>query len=375
MEGPRKLETLDGLRGFAALLVVVFHYRLTCGRVAEPTWFARGLLPFRFGFSGVNLFLVLSGFCLTLSLARRRAADASPTFRAFLLDRWRRIAPPFYAAMVVYLAAAPALQRLGVPATGGTSQPVRQVWTHLAFLHGLFPETICGVNDPFWSLSLEFQFYATLPLLFAMGLKFGPWRVLAVVAVLSLVWRAWILGRTPNRFYAVNGFLLARWGEFALGGSIASWYARPSRRGPGVAPLGGSALLLLAIGSWLSYRDRVLWSDYAYGLGYGALLTSVLLSAERGGRLGALFAWRPLAWTGSVSYSLYLTHSLVLALALAACRAAVPAPGPATDLTALVLALAGSLFAAWWFARVFEAPWHRRRALRAAVTAPQPQPA
>jgi len=372
MGEPRKLEVLDGLRGFAALLVVVFHYRLICGRVAEPSWFARGLMPFRFGFSGVNLFLVLSGFCLTLSLIRRRDAGRSPTFRAFLLDRWRRIAPPFYAAMVIYLAAAPALERLGAPPTGSTADPVRQVLSHVLFLHGLRPATLCGINDPFWSLSLEFQFYLTLPLLFALGLKLGPWRVLAFVAVLSLIWRTWILDQTPDRFHAVNGFLLARWAEFALGSATAFWYAAPDRRAVDPRSIGAAAILLLALGSWLSFADEVLWSDYAYGLGYGALLVSALLSAERGGRMGALFSSRPLTWAGSVSYSLYLMHSLVLALVLAGSRAMVVRPGLATDAATLAIAVGGSLAVAWGFARVFESPWRRRRAGWAVVKAPQP---
>ena len=96
MSTPRssaKLDCLDGLRGVAILLVVLFHL---AGGGGQPyhRLVASALTPFRFGYTGVHLFLVLSGFCLTHSLLRRAAAGRPPTIRSYLASRFWRIAPP-----------------------------------------------------------------------------------------------------------------------------------------------------------------------------------------------------------------------------------------------------------------------------------------
>ncbi len=357
MSDRKKLDVLDGLRGFAILLVVLFHYRLTAGDGTPPTLFFRGLAPFRFGYSGVNLFLVLSGFCLTLSLLRRTEAGAPPPLRAYLVSRWRRIAPPFYAAAAVYLAARPLLARAGVPPLGSGDHSTWQVVVHALFLHGLWPEAITAFNDPFWSLSLEFQFYATLPLLFASMLRFGPIPTLVVVTVASWLWRLAILSQPIDRFYAINGFMLARWPEFAIGSAVAFHHARPRPSSRGRATIGllsAAAPALLLLASWLALRDQALWSDYAYGLGYGTLLLIALPSNERRSPAAILFSARPLVWIGSISYSLYLTHSLFLALVLRGYRMLVSNPTSTTDALVVASALGVVLGGGWCFFQLVE---------------------
>src|SRR5947209_2000653 len=114
MTGAKKLEVLDGLRGIAVLSVIAFHHRLMSeGEIGHSTLYTL-LAPSRFGYAGVHLFLVLSGFCLTHSLIRRARAGQEPTLRTYLIHRWRRIAPPFYAAMALYLFAAAAARAFGL---------------------------------------------------------------------------------------------------------------------------------------------------------------------------------------------------------------------------------------------------------------------
>ena len=236
MKTAAKLECLDGLRGIAVLAVILFHHRLECESHRRSLLYSV-LAPSRFGHVGVHLFLVLSGFCLTYSLIRREQSGRYPTLRRFLADRWWRIAPPYYVAIALYLVANAVQVAAGFPSLRGEPNTLRQVAMHLGFLHGLREDTIEAINSPFWSLSLEFQFYATLPLLFAMAGRFGYGRVIAAVSVASFAWRAAVLYVVPGHAFLVNGFFLGRWTEFALGMGVAAWYAGPGRsevaNGPG----------------------------------------------------------------------------------------------------------------------------------------------
>ena len=268
---------------------------------------------------GVHLFLVLSGFCLTYSLIRREQSGRSPTLRRFLADRWWRIAPPYYVAIALYLVANAVQVAAGFPSLRGEPNTLRQVAMHLGFLHGLREDTIEAINSPFWSLSLEFQFYATLPLLFAMAGRFGYGRVIAAVFVASFAWRAAVLYVVPGHAFLLNGFFLGRWTEFALGMGVAAWYAGPGRsdvanRAGLVLRLAACGAILLGASSLAAGRGAVLAADPAIGAGFALILGATLVSAERGGRLGRMVASPMLVRVGAgCSFSLYLTHSLALA--------------------------------------------------------------
>ncbi|MDB5349999.1 MAG: hypothetical protein JWN86_1246 [Planctomycetota bacterium] len=317
MKAPAKLDCLDGMRGLAVLAVILFHHRLECESHVRSAFY--GLLaPSRFGFLGVHLFLVLSGFCLTYSLIRRTRAARAPTLRRFLADRWWRIAPPYYVAIALYLLAASLQADLGLPPLRAEPNTIRQVAMHVGFVHGLRGDTIEAINSPFWSLSLEFQFYAVLPLLFALSERLGYRWVIAGVAVLSLAWRAAVLRAMPSQTFLLHGFFLGRWAEFAFGMGVASWYAGRDGRAQAtpcvkVNGLLAAGCLLLVIGAGLSSRGAILVVDTTVGAGFALILTATLLSSEAGGRLGQLVASPYLVRIGVISYSLYLTHSLALA--------------------------------------------------------------
>src|SRR5436309_879806 len=102
MPANKQIACVDGLRGLAVIAVVLFHHRLQHERDALHSTFSQLLAPVRFGFSGVDLFFVLSGFCLTYSLLGRAKAGRFPTLQSYLSARWWRLAPPYYAAAALY---------------------------------------------------------------------------------------------------------------------------------------------------------------------------------------------------------------------------------------------------------------------------------
>jgi peptidoglycan/LPS O-acetylase OafA/YrhL len=362
MERPRKLDCLDGLRGLAVLLVILFHYRLMGESAPHFTMFYRAFAPFRFAYSGVHLFLVLSGFCLTHSLLRRIRAGPEVTLASYMRNRLWRIGPPYFAAIIVCLAFTSLVGSFGYRVGPSIPIDLRQLIIHGLFLHGYWPDTIQAINPPFWSLSLEFQFYLTLPLLFALAFRFGPARILGCVALLSLAWRVLVFYAMPDLMHLANGFFLGRWAEFTVGMTIAFWYNHPKRqptsprRGDLTVVLSG-LFLLAAFG--LAAAQKHLIVDFLFGAAYGALLVAVLISSDHGGWLARCVTLRPLVQVGVISYSLYLTHNLLLDWGTKAYRRCVTEPTSAADAMALCALIALVIAAGWGFYAAFESRFVR----------------
>ncbi len=367
---PPKLDALDGLRGLAILLVVLFHHRQAAEYHAVHTWAYRLLAPTRFGNCGVHLFLVLSGFCLTHSLLRRHAQGRPPSLRDYLVARWWRIAPPYYAAMALVTVFVLVLfAAVGEAIPEGRRIDARQVVYHLGFVHGLRTNTFDAISGPFWSLSLEFQFYLVLPLAFALGQRLGFVPLLAGALAVSLAWRAWVdasLGLPGH--YLMHGFFPGRWAEFLAGAAVASWINSPNRR-PASRGLVVS-LVMVGLGSLvaavaLAARGHVLTLDPTFGAGFAALLAATLLSAESGGSLGRWASVPLLARVGTISYSLYLTHMIPVEILGRLYTQAVPSPTAATELGWLLAMLVAVLAIGWAFHVAVE-----RRFLRSVDTRP-----
>ncbi|MGH7213847.1 MAG: acyltransferase family protein, partial [Tepidisphaeraceae bacterium] len=162
---PSHIEAVDGLRGLAALMIVVFHL---FGEMSGPAWrplFGINVLrPVHDFWWGVNLFLVLSGFCLFWPYARdpRRKLH----FVEFMKRRARRVIPAYYAAMLIV----PVLTVVIVWGSGLQIHRVllphgwHDVLLHALLLHSLTPETLHSWHPPAWSLGVEWIWYLGFPL-------------------------------------------------------------------------------------------------------------------------------------------------------------------------------------------------------------------
>jgi peptidoglycan/LPS O-acetylase OafA/YrhL len=314
---------IDQLRGFAALAVVVCHFAVSAYNAApnagEPPlpWLR---LVLGFGYLGVPLFFVISGFCIHLPQARALASRGAvePDWRRFFRRRFWRLYPPYLCAIALAVV-------LLLLSTGALPVPCWAIALQALLVHTFHPATFDGVNPPAWTLAVEAQLYLAYPIVLALVVRFRPWPALAIVLGITMLYRVWLnVSPMPPPFGGVAWeFFLARWFEWVLGALVAEWAV-----GRVVIPRWVRSVWTLvvasAIGLWLE------WHTWHYGLytvkepvdGVAfALLLLVALGgeSERSAAADAPREPRPLdalvapvgAWLAGVglySYSLYLVH-------------------------------------------------------------------
>jgi peptidoglycan/LPS O-acetylase OafA/YrhL len=300
----QRLDHIDALRGLAALYVVLHHVSKALAMPGTPL--ERLTQPFAYGRAGVDLFLVVSGFVLFLPIVQGwRPMEA---YGRFMARRAWRIVPPYYVAFALSY-----LIYWGVPGIAkrmyghGDDISLGNVLAHALMVNNLGPpQWQYGVNYVLWTIPLEFQLYATFPLLAWVLARLGPVRAAGAALFLTVVARYLVahLGLPQGLAASVPGFL----GVFVAGMAAAAIATRhpnlaaTPRRLLGLAALGALAAAVVA---WPT-AGSFLVSDAFFGLGFAALVLWL------GGRPRAIPA--PAAWLGRISYSLYLLHAPLLAI-------------------------------------------------------------
>ncbi len=309
---------IEGLRGVAVLLVLLFHADL----VGVPG-----------GFIGVDVFFVISGFLITGLLLRERERSGRIGFRAFYARRVRRLLPAGLVALTATLvASALVLPPLDQPQSlvDGAAAALSVSNIRFAAASGDYFASVASPSPflHFWSLSVEEQFYLAWPALLFLAARGRLPRVtlavvLGVIAVTSLLVNLFLTDVAVNwAFYS----LPSRAWQLAIGGLLAV-AAQPLTRVP---------VPILVTGGWLGLVGLILASVVFDGsLAYPGLpalvptLGAALLVASGTLRFGpgALLAVGPLRYLGRISYSLYLWHWPVLVLPAVALEAAPPLAG------------------------------------------------
>lgn len=276
--------------------------RRSAGWVSHaPDWLYRAMGTFWYGNLAVAAFIVLSGFCLQLSLFNR-ADGKIANLKVFYKRRARRILPPYYAALIASIAVAllvtqhqkvPPFDRY-VPVT------VDNVLAHVFLVHNFVPAWMYKINGVLWSIAIEAQLYVVFPLLVLGVVKIGRISVLAICS--ALAWLAVLYIPVAPKLYPWYGPL------FVLGMVSAHLAFRPNLlmgTRPWIARLVGCAALGGTIGA--AAQDAPLYvQDPFVGLAV-ACLCYVLTTTAQGPLISAL-SWRPLVTLGTFSYSLYLMH-------------------------------------------------------------------
>jgi len=361
------IDYIDGLRGIAIALVLLSH---AWGFSLVNTVRSPGYRTFFdhlawYGYEGVSLFLVLSGFCLSMAPLRKVRGGEPDPFRPaqFFGRRAWRILPPYYVALALYvLVDAVYARERWRPLFSMDRYPVwSSVVSHVALAHNL-THARGDFNTSFWSLGLEWQWYLAFPAALALCLA-RPRLALATLLGGAILWAA--VTHRPQAVPDTSSCMLpARLFEFCCGVVAADLVVRGRRLPTWALVLALTPPLALAVAipaaSHLSALHRA--QDLAryklgltqplYGLAFAAL---VLLGAQSGPARVAL-SWRPLVWLGTISYSVYLVHEpLVEAIDTYGARW-VAAP-------ALVAILAGAagIVAGALFHRLVERPCMRPR--------------
>ncbi len=351
----QRLPGLDGVRGLAALFVVVDHVFLRAfpGYPVDRAPFWAGW--FIYGRFAVVVFIVLSGFSLALSPARHgwRLDGVS----RFAHRRARRILPPYWAALALSLAVA----WLVVPPPGQAAPDAKSV-----VVNGLLMQNLVGAPSPdrsFWSIAVEAQLYVLFPLLLLMVRRWGAGVMVATVTL--VVATVGILGPHVSR---LDVFVIQSPPDlaalFALGvvsaGIVGASRARRSWPWAGLA-LAAAAPVLAVIG-WRGSvwtLDHLFWVDLALGPAIACLLAS--LATGRPAPLLRVLDARPIRNLGSSSYSLYLTHGPIVVVVCERIVAGRVRQGVPAFVVSLALVVPLTIVFARVFASVFEIPFRRRR--------------
>jgi peptidoglycan/LPS O-acetylase OafA/YrhL len=361
----RRLAGLDGIRGLAALYVVVNHVFLRAfpGYPVDhaPFW-AAWLIYGRFA---VVVFIVLSGFSLALSPARHGwRLDAVSRFAQ---RRARRILPPYWAALAFSLVVAWFI----VPQPGHGAPDATSV-----FANGLLVQNFVLAHSPnaaFWSMAVEAQLYIAFPLLLLMVRRWGAVPMVAAVALIVAA-----VGIVGPHVAHLKTFVVQSPPDlaalFAVGvltaGIVGAGTARRSWAWPRLAL--AAAVPVLVVIWWQGSvwtLDHLYWVDLSLGPAIGCLLAG-LATGRPAGLLRALDA-RPIRSLGSFSYSLYLTHAPIVAIVCERIVAGRVTTGVPFFLVSLALVLPLTLGFARAFAAMFETPFQRPRS----TTGTRPQAA
>ncbi|MDQ2798826.1 MAG: acyltransferase family protein, partial [Armatimonadota bacterium] len=158
-----RLEFLDGLRGLAALYVVLFHaFQTTTQVTASDTPTLDAALIWRIGHPAVSVFIVLSGFCLMLPVVRAGGGTLRGGVRDYLARRARRILPPYYAALLLsalFLAAAHFARYHSRPSLHDKVLALHlspgSLLSHVFLVHNLNSIWVETIDVPMWSVATE----------------------------------------------------------------------------------------------------------------------------------------------------------------------------------------------------------------------------
>jgi peptidoglycan/LPS O-acetylase OafA/YrhL len=311
--GSARVSELDGLRGIAILLVLVFHFTPASG-------FLHPLAHvFQVGWIGVDLFFVLSGYLITGILLD--SASRPHYYRNFIVRRSLRIFPLYYVCLLLYgyLTFHPNPLRwsqfLGVGDARWYLVYVGNVW---AFLRNAWPGA--AILTPLWSLQVEEQFYWSYPFLVQAVRRGTLAGILAASVVAALVARIILAVAMPAN--AIGGYVLmpCRMDALAMGGLVAV-AARESPRWLKHPWIGRLTVLCLAIFLAVCLLvSETPWSRAMCTFGYSAIDLAftgllILLIGRRRPLLVRVCRWRWLVWLGIISYGLYLLHVPALTLA------------------------------------------------------------
>jgi peptidoglycan/LPS O-acetylase OafA/YrhL len=312
-----KEHVIDAMRGFAALLVAYFHCRQVVwvgmqsfhhavGTSFSPSSLvAYATFPIAWGSAGVPIFFVISGYCIHRGAAFRLAKN--PDYRLdagnFWMRRFARIYPVLLAALLLTLA----LDTISLHLPP-VSHKMRDIGL-LPFLVNLFSlQGVAGYtygsNGALWTLSLEVQFYAVYPLLFALRRRFGMNTIVVAVALINIA-SALLLERHDIQFFPSYWFswTLGAWIAEAQAGATAARQPRSALVWYGLAVvitlLGCAAFY---VGQYLAFQ---LWA-----IGFACYLHKAL----EHNRAVVAAPMRLLSRFGDFSFSLYLIHLPIFVL-------------------------------------------------------------
>jgi peptidoglycan/LPS O-acetylase OafA/YrhL len=340
-----RLPALDGIRGVAVLMILVFHYlqgMLTCA------WLSKLTRPLYFAQTGVDLFFVLSGFLITGILLN--AAGTPHFLKNFYIRRALRILPLYYLLVFGYIAAGWFSNN---PKFG-----FEKCWWYLFYLQNIgmtFWHGSVGEPGHFWSLGIEEHFYLLWPLLIVLCDERHLPRVLLGLIAVSIGCRLLLL----SVGYDVGCFSPCRLDALSAGALLAVVVRQPDLAGTAHQ---ACRLMLMVFGPILLIlypltSGKALFAMQAVKYTLVAVAYTALLGATVGpGRwrwLERFFCLPTLRWCGKYSYAMYVFHPLLYGQIMTLMRSRMglaqtnPAAHMAIEFPILVVAVCFVSWSSW----------------------------
>lgn len=304
----RYIPAIDHLRGYAAVLILFYHSVQLISRKISPTkelvWAVASnpiMAVLHEGHTAVALFIVLSGFIFTYG-----SVDKKINYLQFLRNRVLRIYPLMMTMTFIGISVFP--EKFTISGFICTLLPFQNtdVSLHLGSYTGMF-----------WTIAVEFQFYLIFPFLNWMLIEKGP-VVLLRILCLTMIARlsALLHGGNPREFSYWS--IIGRLDQFVIGMMVAvvvKKYTIENRRLRWCLLVGGLGLLLALfgfnrLGGWLIVTPwKIIWPPIE-GLLWGATIAGYLSLLHEKENL----FFRLIASIGTISYSIYLIHYVVVNL-------------------------------------------------------------
>jgi len=310
---------LDGLRGVAVLLVVLYHTSVLVNPSTEKLTTVHGLgwlnAFARGGFLGVDVFFVLSGFLITSLLLGHLARTGTIGFRRFYRRRALRLLPALVVLLIAHLvyscfATNPAMGAIPASRAIPLRQELNTIAAALAYVFNYvvsFHPNSVAFSDlgHLWSLSVEEQFYLLWPALLALVLRWRADMVPRVIWLGIAVVMADRLLLFPDPHVDLYVRTDARADSLLIGALLAWLWAHGTLpKLPRAAPWCATGLIVFFIAT-----SRIL-SASLYNGGFtlfaGAVAVVILAVVDSG--WGSTLRARPIRAVGRVSYGLYLWH-------------------------------------------------------------------
>lgn len=356
---------LDGVRGAAAIFVVLHHTWLATWPSfpsnAGPAW----VEPLLYGHMAVAVFIVVSGFSLAL-VPMSNGGRLPGGVRRFVRRRAWRILPAYWAALILSTLVTAYLLRpdLGTAAMGKGF-----------VVHGLLLQDVIGSQTPngaLWSIAVEWQIYFIFPVILLLGRRTNLATAVAVTVAVVLV--AHELASLDPRFHVINHLTPQFLALFALG-VLAVQLGRGDRAAALRAPLAVvavTAMLVFVLAAVTRGSEWVVghffWMDLVFGVGVACALT--VMYAGGAGRARSVLSSRTALWLGLFSYSIYLIHAPIVGTINKYAVQPLDLAPLATFGLLLALGLPAVLALCYGFHLLFEAPFLRRRGWSALRTMP-----
>lgn len=312
-----RLFGLDHLRALAIIMVVFYHYRM----FAHPHWIDKTM---GFGWAGVDLFFVLSGYLISTPLFARMSQGKPISVPEFFIKRVLRIIPLYLVVLSIYFLIPAFWERQALP----------PLWKFLAFTQNFgFDIKNYGTFSHVWSLCVEEHFYLFFPLTLLALLHYRIWRkgwvLLLALFIFGFVirfisWYALVAPHSGQDNFGVIWYKYIYYPTYnrldglLAGVAIAALFTFKPRIKAQIVKYGNQILvlgILVLTGAWFLCEDQHRFYATIFGfpvvsIGYGVLVIAALSPTC------VLFRYKSRTTTliAKLSYALYLSHKGVIHL-------------------------------------------------------------